>query len=264
MELQSSEVSETSGQETGLELGSESPSGGAGGEAVGGEGGSKVAGGVQISALAARVLGSLLEKEFATPDVYPLTLNSLTNACNQKSNRDPILSVSSREVELGLEELRRHRLATVAAGSEARVPKFKQKLDWVFPMGEEERAIMCELLVRGPQTTAGLRANAERLYAMPGLEACEELLRGLEQRAVGPLVRRLPRQTGQKEARWAQLLTGEPEAGAGEGEAPVRVEVALPPEVSGRLEALEAEVRGLKEQLAQIRRELGMAESSEG
>lgn len=217
------------------------------------------AGGIQISALAARVLGSLIEKEFATPDVYPLTLNSLTNACNQKSNRDPILSVSGREVELGLEELRRHRLATQVVGSEARVPKFKQKLDWVFPMGEVERAMMCELLVRGPQTTAGLRANADRLHGMPALEACEEVLKRLEQRPGGALVRKLARQTGQKEARWVQLLAGEPDGLLSE-EAPVKVEVTLPPEVAGRLEALEAEVRLLREQIVELRRELGIAE----
>jgi uncharacterized protein YceH (UPF0502 family) len=218
------------------------------------------AGGIVLSAMAARVLGSLIEKEFATPDVYPLTLNSLVNACNQKSNRDPVISVSGREVELGLEELKRHRLAILVAGSDARVPKYKQKLDLVFPVDEEERALMCELLLRGPQTAAGLRANAERLHAMPSVERVEEILQELAGGGKKALVRRLPRQTGQKEARWAQLLSGEPEAGwVSEPEA-LTVEVTLPPEVARRFEALELEVRELREQLRALRSELGVAE----
>lgn len=216
--------------------------------------------GVILSAMAARVLGSLIEKEFATPDVYPLTLNSLTNACNQRSNRDPLISVSGKEVELGLDELRRHRLAIMVSGSEARVPKYKQKLDFVFSVNEVERALMCELLVRGPQTAAGLRSNAERLCPMPSVESVEQILRGLAEGDGKPLVRRLSRQTGQKEARWAHLLSGEPEAGASSEPEALRVEVALPPEVAIRFETLEAQVCELREQLRALRSELGISE----
>ncbi len=215
-----------------------------------------------LSLLAARVLGSLIEKEFATPDLYPLTLNSLTNACNQRSNRDPVIFASSREVELALEELRKHRLAIQVVGSEARVPKFKQKLCLVYPVGQVEHAVMCELLVRGPQTAAALRANAERLCPMPESSAFEEVLRGLSELAGGPLVQKLSRQAGQKEARWVQLLTGAPEDGGlgGESDA-IKVAVVIPPEVEQRFQSLEVEVAALKEQLAGLRRELGIAEA---
>ncbi|MDB6115407.1 MAG: hypothetical protein JWQ62_2352, partial [Lacunisphaera sp.] len=120
-----------------------------------------------LSALEARVLGCLIEKEFATPDIYPLTLNALVNACNQRSNRDPLMEVGAREVEAALEQLRLKRLAAMFSGAEARVPKFKQKLDEVYPMSEPARAVFGELLLRGPQTLAGLRGNAARLQPMP-------------------------------------------------------------------------------------------------
>lgn len=218
--------------------------------------------GLVLSPLAARVLGSLIEKEFATPDLYPLTLNSLTNACNQRSNRDPVISASAREVELALEELRKHRLAIQVVGSEARVPKFKQKLCLVYPVGQVEHAVMCELLVRGPQTAAALRANAERLCPMPDLLVFEEVLRGLSELAEGPLVQKLSRQIGQKEARWVQLLTGAPQEAALSGEPDaIKVAVVIPPEVEQRLQSLEIEVASLKEALAGLRRELGIAEA---
>jgi uncharacterized protein YceH (UPF0502 family) len=220
-----------------------------------------------LSALEARVLGCLIEKELTTPDVYPLTLNALVNACNQKSNRDPVMEVTAREVEAALEELRLKHLAILFSGADARVPKFKQKLDAVYPMATAARALLGELLLRGPQTLAGLRANAERMAAMPPTEAFEAMVNAdLVQRPSGALVRQLPRQPGQKEARWAQLLTGEPapaelrrEAprGSATGEEPVKVTVALPTQVEQRLAALEAEVVHLRAELARLKQSLG-------
>jgi len=164
----------------------------------------------RLSEVAARALGCLAEKELATPDAYPLTLNSLLNACNQRSNRDPIMALSSAEVEAGLDQLRLEKLAVWFSGADSRVPKFKHKLDQVFGLDQTCRAIFAELLLRGPQTAAQLRANAQRMCPMPEAEAFEDLLNAMTTHPAGVLVRKLPRQPGKKEARWAQLLTGEP------------------------------------------------------
>ncbi len=212
-----------------------------------------------LSSLAARVLGCLIEKEFATPDIYPLTLNALVNACNQKSNREPVMDVTSREVEAAIEELRQQRLVVMFSGADARVAKYRQKLDEVYhPLEPAGRAVLGELLVRGPQTAAGLRANAERLYPMPPTTEFDLVLAELARRPAGALVRKLPRQPGQKEARWVQLLTGEPASEpTGGGAEPVTVTMTLPPEVERRLSALETEVGQLRTELAELRKSLG-------
>ena len=212
-----------------------------------------------LSSLAARVLGCLIEKELATPDIYPLTLNALVNACNQKSNREPVMEVTSRDVEVAIEELRQQRLVVMFSGADARVPKYRQKIDEVYPPLETAaRAVLGELLVRGPQTAASLRANTERLYPMPPAAAEFDLiLADLAERPGGGLVRKLPRQPGQKEARWVQLLTGEPALESGAVAEPVTVTMTLPPEVERRLTELEAEVARLRTELAELRTSLG-------
>lgn len=212
-----------------------------------------------LSLLAARVLGCLIEKELATPDIYPLTLNALVNACNQRSNREPVMEVGAREVEVALEQLRQKHLVVLFGGAEARVPKFKQKIDAVHPLSTPARAVLGELLLRGPQTLAGLRANAERLQAMPPTEEFGALVAELAERPSGALVRQLPRQPGQKEVRWTQLLTGEPAIGVSATPAnePLKVALTLPPEIEQRLGALEQEVATLKAELARLRAELG-------
>jgi uncharacterized protein len=224
--------------------------------------------GVVLSPLEARVLGCLIEKEFTTPDVYPLTLNALVNACNQKNNRSPVLNVGEAEVKAAIDLLREKRLVTYFAGADTRVPKFRQKLEDVFPMDPDARALIAELLLRGPQTTAGLRGNAERMRPMPEVAELEERLSDLAGRPAGALVRKLPRQPGQKEARWVQLLTGEPTeamvTGAG-GLAsadstraePLKVALTLPPETEARIHALETQVGQLREELARLRAALG-------
>jgi len=216
-----------------------------------------------LSALEARVLGCLIEKELTTPDVYPLTLNALVNACNQRNNRAPLLSVGASEVELALEQLRHKQLVTHFAGADARVAKFKQRIDDVFPMETAARAMLGELLLRGPQTSAGLRGNSERMGAMPDLAEIEVILAELAARPAGAIVRKLPRQPGQKEARWTQLLTGEPATGALEATGaggvtePLTVAVTLPPEAERRIAALETEVAALRTELNQLREALG-------
>jgi len=205
----------------------------------------------------ARVLGCLIEKEFATPEYYPLTLNSLVAACNQKSNRDPLLNVGASEVEAALDSLRQRRLASVFAGADARVAKHKQTLDMVFPLEPAARALLAELLLRGPQTAAGLRGNAERLCVMPDVAELETLLAELAARDSGGLVQKLPRQPGQKEARWAQRLTGDVPAPTSAEPAPLTVSFAMPPEAERRFVALETEVAQLRAELAKLRSSLG-------
>ncbi|MFT3867586.1 MAG: DUF480 domain-containing protein [Nibricoccus sp.] len=211
-----------------------------------------------LTAFEARVLGCLIEKEMATPEYYPLTLNSLVAACNQKSNRDPVLNVGATEVEAALEGLRNRRLASVFAGAEARVPKHKHTLDLVLPLERAAVALLAELLLRGPQTTASLRGNAERLCPLPvDLAEIETLLTDLAARPAGGLVQKLPRQPGQKEARWAQRLTGNNPVSTANEPAPLMVSLTLPPEAEKRFAALEAEVVSLRAELAKLKAALG-------
>jgi uncharacterized protein YceH (UPF0502 family) len=220
---------------------------------------------VTLDLLEARVLGCLIEKEATTPDVYPLSLNALVNACNQKNNRFPAMEVGERETEGAVDRLREKRLATAFTGANARAIKYKHRFADRFPVEPLAQAMIAELLLRGPQTTAGLRGNCERMVAVPDLAGCEALLAALTGGAE-PLVRKLPRQPGQKEARWTQLLTGEPSAEdlaapSDNARESLKVAVALmlPPEVEARLAALESEVATLKAELARLKASLGDA-----
>ena len=156
----------------------------------------------------ARVLGSLVEKQLTTPEYYPQTLNALVNACNQKSNRDPVVKYDEKTVENCLEVLRDRNLVYVFYGSTSRVPKYKHMLPSVFELEPPDTAIITELLLRGPQTLGELRGRCERLHAFAGLGEVQETLDGLMRRD-DPLVIKLPVQPGQKEARFAHLLSGE-------------------------------------------------------
>jgi len=168
----------------------------------------------ELSDVEARVLGSLVEKQVTTPEYYPLTLNSLTLACNQKNNRTPVTSYDETTVAQALETLREKNLAYVFYGSTSRVPKYKHVLPEVMHLSAPELALICVLLLRGPQTTGELATRAFRLHEFSGLEEVESTLNSLISREPDPLVRRLPRQPGQKEARFAHLLSGEPKVEA--------------------------------------------------
>ena len=161
-----------------------------------------------LSDIETRVLGSLVEKQVTTPEYYPLTLNSLTAACNQKNNRNPVTSYSEDEVSQGLESLREKNLAYVFYGSTSRVPKYKHVAPEVLHLNAAELALMCVLMLRGPQTPGELRGNASRLFDFAGLEEVEQTLGGLITHEPDPLVVRLARQPGQKEVRFAHLLSG--------------------------------------------------------
>ena len=155
-----------------------------------------------------RVLGALIEKEITTPDYYPLSLNALTHACNQKSNRHPMMSLDEQAVRDALESLNQKGLAGAASSAESRVTKFAHRVQEAFNFDRRETALMCELMLRGPQTLGELRAHVERMYRFDDLESLEATLQRLGERQP-PLVKRLPRLPGAKEPRHAQLLAGE-------------------------------------------------------
>lgn len=155
-----------------------------------------------------RIIASLVEKQLTTPEYYPLTLNALVNACNQKSNREPVVSYDDKTVTDVLERLRDRNLVYVFYGSNSRVPKYKHMLPSVYELEPAEVAVMCVMMLRGPQTLGELRTRTERLHQFEGLGEIQETLDGLIRRD-DPLVVKIDRQPGQKEARFAQLLNGE-------------------------------------------------------
>lgn len=196
-----------------------------------------------------RVLGTLLEKELATPDYYPMTLNALTAACNQKSNRNPVMSLSEPDVLQALETLREKRLSITASDS-GRVSKYRHLLFEKMKLEPAEQAVLAELLVRGPQTVGELKGRAERMAVMGDLAQVESLLDELGERE---LVIKLPRRPGMKEQRYAHLLAGIP---ASEDESPAVAEEARRQSQSEnqRITALEEEVRRLQDEVAALRK----------
>jgi uncharacterized protein YceH (UPF0502 family) len=156
----------------------------------------------------ARVVGALIEKQLTTPEYYPLTLNALVAACNQKTNRDPVVSYDEQTVQKSLDDLREKNIAYVFYGSTSRVPKYKHILDKYLELEPPETAVVCVLLLRGAQTLGELRERTGRLYEFSGLGEVQETLDNLARREE-PLVVKLERQPGQKEVRYAHLLSGE-------------------------------------------------------
>jgi uncharacterized protein YceH (UPF0502 family) len=163
---------------------------------------------IELSPASARVLGSLVEKEITTPEYYPLSLNALMNACNQKNNRDPVTSLDEDEIRQALHTLQDQGLAAPVRGTESRVAKYEHHLQEVFNFTRGEIAVMCVLLLRGPQTPGELRGRTERMHRFEELSDVQSVLQRLMQREP-PLVTMLARQPGTKEARYAHLLSGE-------------------------------------------------------
>jgi uncharacterized protein YceH (UPF0502 family) len=163
-----------------------------------------------LDAIELRVLGSLIEKSRATPDYYPMTVNAITLACNQKTSRKPVVSYDDETVMEALNTLKRRGLVSTATGGSSRAIKYKHNLAIVYPLIPSELAIMCLLMLRGPQTPGEINTNAGRLYEFESIEEVQEML---EKLAGGetPFVLQLPKRPGQKEARYAHLLAGEPE-----------------------------------------------------
>jgi len=213
--------------------------------------------GFQLSPLEARILGSLLEKERTTPDLYPLTLNSLTNACNQISNRDPVVHYEERVVVHGLDLLKEKKLAFEVRAAGSRVEKFRHALPDHFDFRESQTAILCVLLLRGPQTLGELRTRTERLYAFGSLEEVEACMQSLLQRPE-PLVRIVPPGPGQKESRYLELLSLEsevPPAPVQERRPTVLVDESRLESIEGELQKLREEVQSLREAFAQFKKQ---------
>lgn len=195
----------------------------------------------------ARVLGSLVEKEISTPEYYPLSLNALVNACNQKNNREPVMRLEEHEVRDALRALEDQQLAGAARGADSRVTKFEHHLQEIFNFTRGETALLCELLLRGPQTPGELRNRAERLYRFEEVSDVLSVLQRLMQREPA-LVAMLPRQPGAREVRYTHLLCGEP---ALPPASPVEPASGSP--TPDRLLQLEAEIAQLRSELAELR-----------
>ena len=204
-----------------------------------------------LSDIETRVLGALVEKQISTPEYYPLTLNALTLACNQKNNRHPVTAYAENEVAQAVETLREKNLVYVFYGSTSRVPKFKHVMPEVLHLNAAETALMCVLMLRGPQTPGELRGNAARLYEFSGLDEVEQTLNGLITHEPDNLVARLPRQAGQKEVRFGHLLSGEISV-----EPVAEVERPAPRQsLEQRIEALAGEVEILKAQFEEFKKQ---------
>jgi hypothetical protein len=202
-----------------------------------------------------RVLGSLIEKQLTTPEYYPLTLNALTHACNQISNRDPVVSYDERTIVSALEGLREKNLAYIFYGSESRVPKYKHVVPEVLHLKPPQVAVMCVLMLRGPQTVGEIRGRTTRLYEFKELSEVETTLEELSTHESQPLVARQPRQPGRKESRYAHLLSGPVEVEAQEASLrpePARREVQAGNE---RISQLEAEVETLRREIEELRQQ---------
>jgi len=195
-----------------------------------------------------RVIGSLIEKEITTPEYYPLTLNALINACNQISNRDPVVSFDEMTVARALESLREKKLVWMVTGAGSRVPKYEHRFSEAYKLAAQEVAALCVLMLRGPQTVGEIRGRSGRLYDFKELEEVELTLQSLTN-SLPPLVTRLPRQPGTKESRYAHLLSGDVEIEEKEPRARTESVVIQVREESERIVRLE-------EQLAQTRNEL--------
>lgn len=206
----------------------------------------------------ARVLGALVEKDITTPDYYPLSLNALINACNQKNNREPVTSFDEETVRLALRNLSDKRLAGIAGGADSRVTKYEHRLQEVYNFTRPETAILCVLLLRGPQTPGELRGRTERMHRFEDLD---EVLSGLQQlmRREPPLAKALGRRPGTKEIRYAHLLSGDVEAWEPPGETAGFTTDSGGAERIAQLEeqlaALRGEVAELKQQVAELRKQ---------
>jgi len=190
-----------------------------------------------------RVLGALMEKEIATPEYYPMSLNALVNACNQKSNRDPVVQYDEETVEQALETLREKGLVLMISGAGSRVQKYGHRIAEKLNLGRREAAILCELMIRGPQTLGELRTHSDRMHHFDDVTEVETVIERFPE-----LFTRLPRRPGEKEMRYAHLLSGPPAA------VEATTETAVAPR-QDRLGALEAELAQLRGEIEDLKRQ---------
>ncbi len=201
----------------------------------------------ELTEMEARIIGCLVEKELTTPDYYPLTLNALVNACNQKSNRDPVVEYDESSVEKSLERLRDKNLVYVFYGSSSRVAKYKHMLPSYYELTPQETALAAVLMLRGAQTLGELKERSKRLFEFSNLEEVDETLSDLAKRD-DPVVVKLERLPGQKDSRFMQLLTGEVDMEAVAANFQSSSSGSSPN--SERISNLETEIENLKEELA--------------
>ena len=202
---------------------------------------------LSLTAVEIRVLGALIEKDITTPEYYPLSLNALVNACNQKSNREPVMQLEEGAVRDALEALHERRMAGPAGGADSRVTKYEHRLQEVFNFTRAETAVLCVLLLRGPQTPGELRGRAERMHRFETLDDVGSALQKLAQREPA-LVKVLPRQPGTKESRWVQLMGGDVAAAEA-----MHAESAA----SHSFPADAERIARLEEEVAEMRRQIG-------
>jgi uncharacterized protein YceH (UPF0502 family) len=209
---------------------------------------------VVLNEVETRVLGSLIEKDITTPDYYPLSLNALVNACNQKNNRDPVMSLEEDAVRRALGCLQENRLAGPARGADSRVTKYEHRLQEVFNFTRGEIAIFCVLLLRGPQTAGELRGRSERMHRFEELDDVQSTLQRLMQRDP-PLAKALSRQPGTKEPRYAQLLSGNSEQWEASLSQEAAAALAPPSALAGdRVQRLEGEMAELRREVEELNR----------
>jgi uncharacterized protein YceH (UPF0502 family) len=206
---------------------------------------------IVLNSAEARVLGALVEKDITTPDYYPLSLNALINACNQKNNREPVTNFDEETVRLALRNLSDKQLAGMARGAEGRVAKYEHHLQEVFNFTRSETAILCVLVLRGPQTPGELRGRGERMHRFEDLD---EVLSGLQQlmRRDPPLAKALGRRPGTKEIRYAHLLSGDVEA----WEPPSETAASGVTDENERVAHLEAQVATLQSEVAELKQQM--------
>jgi uncharacterized protein YceH (UPF0502 family) len=232
---------------------------------------------IELTALEARVIGCLIEKQITTPDQYPLSLNALVNACNQKSNRDPVLDLDEATVQQTLDSLSKKHLVVEKSGFGSRVPKYQHRFCNTefgnIKLDAQELAIVCELLVRGPQTPGELRTRASRMAAFGETSDVETALTRLADRPDGPYVVQLAREPNRRDSRWAHLFSGpvadagaghvvamvsRGEGGSGPGGAVSAPEISFPASRNDeRLAKLEQDVLALRAELAELKKRLG-------
>src|SRR3984893_12152058 len=215
---------------------------------------------IELSPLEARVIGSLIEKQITTPDHSPLSLNALVNACNQKSNREPVMEVDEPTIQATVDTLARKHFVVEKSGFRSRGPKYQHRLcnTWygTLKLTAQELAIVCELLVRGPQTPGELRTRASRMASFSEVGQVEAALESLRAREDGPFVVRLPREAGRRDSRWAHLFSGAVAVPAIEAEPQAVALFGVAAAIAARLERLEEQVQRWREELDDLKRRL--------
>lgn len=212
---------------------------------------------VVLNQIEARVLGSLIEKEITTPEYYPMSLNALTNACNQKSNREPVMDLSENDVFNAIETLKDKRLGWQFSSAGGRVPKYEHNLKSLFQFSKEEVAVICVLLLRGPQTIGEIRIRTERMCSFSSLDETENTVRNLISREDGPFVVELSRQPGRKESRFMHLFCGNIEIVQEKNAVENNTCIQKMKDDSGdeRIKALEDSIETLRTELSELRQQ---------